>query len=945
MLIGKQFGRYEIRSKLGSGGMGEVYVGYDDELKRNVAIKILPAEFSSDETRKSRFRQEARATSALNHPNIITIYEIGENEHGAYLVTELIDGNTLRETIKSESLTFIKILKIVEQIAKALVAAHAAHIVHRDIKPENVMIRHDGIVKVLDFGLAKPTLQETGTQSDEEAVKTIPGMVMGSARYMSPEQARGKPVDERTDIWSLGVVLYEMLTGKTPFKGETNNDTIAAVIHQEPVPLANLIPQAPGELHRIIRKALQKDPDERYQNVKDLALDLKDLIYELEHENSTGKIHSSSADINLSENPTIIHQTASANHSTGTKVFSTSDTTQSETAQSDRQIPKRKWQIGLAALGLLAVLSALLLGFYKWSNTKTQLAKTAFAKTQVSLLPTDGKVAGPAISSDGKYIAYINGEVGNRSVCVRQISTDSVVTIVPPTPLNTFGLSFSPGNDYVYYLQSSEDSTINTLYRIPTLGGTPKKLIEDVDSPVTFSPDGKQLAFHRNVSKDAIVIIFTANADGTNLQPLIRSDETEFNIISNPEWSPDGSTILVRALNNFGGTVQHNDIAEVSLAEKKLKVFGKRKWTAAIFLSWFNDGSGFLFIGQETPNSPAQIWRASYPAGEFSPVTNDINNYSSLGVSDDGKTLVTLKSNATSSIWNYDPVSKKSNQITVESQNQEGRLSLAQMPNGKIVHSRRNGNEESLWIMNAAEANSGRQLSTEIKTVFNNPTITPDGRYIVFSSNNSGSPRIWRMDSDGKNPVQLTEGKTNYGNFNPQIMPDGKTVLYHEYASGANGETALMKVSIDGGESSVFFDDRQYNIYNHTISPDGKYIAYFSFNRALLDKGTGPPKTIRIAKVENNSLGETVRDLSADAVNSFIWSPDSKSLTLSSNRNGVPNLWRLPVDGSPAQLVTDFKSGRISNFTWSADGKTLLIVRAIVNNDLILIRDSGTAAN
>src|SRR5688572_719281 len=233
MLTGQQLGKYEILSKIGEGGMGEVYAAHDAELDRSVAIKLLPNEFTTDPERRQRFRQEARVVSALNHPNIITIYEIGEDLNGSFLATEFVDGRTLREVIRQESFTLPRILRIAEQAANALVAAHSAGIVHRDIKPENIMVRPDSIVKVLDFGLAKPN-EQIILSGDSSSNRTVPGTVMGSARYMSPEQARGQDVDGRTDIWSLGVVLYEMLTGVVPFNGQTTADTLAAVIYKEP---------------------------------------------------------------------------------------------------------------------------------------------------------------------------------------------------------------------------------------------------------------------------------------------------------------------------------------------------------------------------------------------------------------------------------------------------------------------------------------------------------------------------------------------------------------------------------------------------------------------------------------------------------------------------------------------------------------------------------------
>ena len=313
MQIGTKLGRYEISRKIGAGGMGEVFLAHDKALNRDIALKILLPEFCSDEERVQRFQYEARAVSALNHPNIITIHEIDEFDDRIFIATEFVDGVTLREKIERGELSTIDTLKIAEQVADALAVAHEAHIIHRDIKPENIMIRRDGYTKILDFGLAKPILQTNAGNEDETVrlVQTQPGMVMGSVRYMSPEQARGKPTDERTDVWSLGVVLYEMLTGQNPFDGETVSDSIAALIHVEPPQIEDV----PEELQRIIRKALKKNPHERYQNIKDFALDLKDLQNELLHISHSGsrnltKTISIGAQ-HTDENKTLIHHTIS----------------------------------------------------------------------------------------------------------------------------------------------------------------------------------------------------------------------------------------------------------------------------------------------------------------------------------------------------------------------------------------------------------------------------------------------------------------------------------------------------------------------------------------------------------------------------------------------------------------------------------------------------------
>jgi eukaryotic-like serine/threonine-protein kinase len=281
-VVGSRFGHYEIRSQLGVGGMGEVYLAQDINLSRQVALKLLPSKFTEDESRVRRFQQEARAASALNHPNILTIHEIG-SENGTYFIaTEYIEGQTLRDYMSGAKMRMFEVLDVATQVASALAAAHAAGVVHRDIKPENIMLRQDRIVKVLDFGLAKLTEAPTTDTEAATLVNTEAGVVMGTARYMSPEQVRGLAVDARTDVWSLGVVIHEMLTGRVPFKGETASDVIAAVLEREPQPLMTQGEEIPIELKRIVSKALRKDPEERYQTIRDMLIDLKSLKQELE---------------------------------------------------------------------------------------------------------------------------------------------------------------------------------------------------------------------------------------------------------------------------------------------------------------------------------------------------------------------------------------------------------------------------------------------------------------------------------------------------------------------------------------------------------------------------------------------------------------------------------------------------------------------------------------
>ena len=309
VIVGKQIGHYKVISRIGHGGMGEVFLAQDTSLNRKVALKLLHSEFTRNEERLRRFRQEAQATSALNHPNILTIHEIGHENSLHFMATEYVDGETLRDKLSGTRMALGQVLDITVQVASALAAAHQAGIIHRDIKPENIMLRADGYVKVLDFGLAKLSDPKTAHSAVPTLVKveTQPGVVMGTFSYMSPEQARGLAVDTRTDIWSLGVMIYEMAAGRQPFEGETASDVMSLILQKEPLPLAHSWPEVPGELERIVRKALRKDKEERYQTIKDLLIDLRTLRKELELE---AEIERSAAPLGVS--PVTNNQSAAA---------------------------------------------------------------------------------------------------------------------------------------------------------------------------------------------------------------------------------------------------------------------------------------------------------------------------------------------------------------------------------------------------------------------------------------------------------------------------------------------------------------------------------------------------------------------------------------------------------------------------------------------------------
>lgn len=940
--IGKRIGRYEMRSKIGAGGMGEVYLAHDESLGRDVALKVLPHEFSNDADRLTRFRQEARAVSALNHPNILTIYEIGESEGIWFISTELVKGETLRDFIKREkSLSVLQSVKIAEQMAGALAAAHDAHIIHRDIKPENVMIRLDGYVKVLDFGLAKPLQIESAPEDATLRIaQTTPGLVMGSVRYMSPEQARGKETDERTDLWSLGICLFEMLAGKTPFEGETTSDTIAALIHQDAPPVTEYAPKAPPELQRIIRKALRKDKNERYQTAKDFALDLGALRDNLEHNIRSGETiskfgHASGENQTVpfpaSENRTAaaaIHQT---NHLSQPE-FTVNNQTADTNVKTVRVLrAKQLWLPPVAVVAGLLILAVTSFAIYYWAAiAKPDKAITAFRQKQVTRLASDGKVRLPAISPDGKYVAFVSGEMGNRSLVVRQIATDSTITVVAPTALAFWAVDFAPDGNFIFYVLRDTGGSLGTLYRVPTLGGTPQKIIEDVDSRLTFAPDGKRFAFIRHVSTDGNDLLMIADADGTNQSEFSSAKQAGYDYFHALAWSPDNQKIAVGAGKSEGGAAVRNmQIAEISLKDKTITILNDQSWNGVDEFQWLRDGSGLLFLGSDAPNSPMQIWSLGYPNGVLRRLTNDTSQYTFFSAAADDATLVSVVSTVSSSIWTVGS-GKTLSQLTEESRRTDGGSGIAEGADGKIFYTR---NEEGEVNIYRSDANAQNATKLTQNSKYNlDQTVSPDGKYVVFISNRTGVWRVWRMNADGANPVQLTDGE-NVGDSRPSVTPDNSTIIFSRQI-GNNGRAFIMKVPLAGGISETLSDnENSYDAFPR-VSPDGKSVAYVAFDAAA----PGAKKELLVREYDNGGLGKIKFSADYNLIDDLRWSPDSKSLTLLRSE-GAPNLWQLSLETKKLTALTNFNAGRILNFAWSRDGKRILVVRGNVNNELVLIKN------
>ena len=930
---GTSLGRYEIRSHIGAGGMGEVYLAKDTSLDRVVALKILPPEIASDQQRMQRFVQEAKSASSLNHPNILTIFEIGETDGAHFIATEYIDGVTLRHHMAGRRVKLSEALDIAAQIAAALTAAHAVGIIHRDVKPENIMLRQDGYAKLLDFGLAKPTERQVSLVDTEAQtqmlVNTSPGMVMGTVSYMSPEQARGYQLDARTDIWSLGCVLYEMVAGRVPFSGETTSDVIVAVLDREPPPLPGGH-ETPLELQRILRKALRKDKEERYQTVKDLLVDLRALKQEVDFE---AKLEISVAPESRSlaafstisaQNSLEAERAAHTSHVPATRSTLGSGQPAARIKPAERY---KQWTV----LALVAVFAAAITGLlYMYLHQRAKNSVTAsLPPTRITRLTTTGKIAGAAISPDGKIVAYIVNEAGQRSLWVRQVATSRTLQIVEPAEVDYFGCTLSPDGNYAYYVIGKANNPVRELYQVSVLGGAPKKIMTDVDSSVTFSPDGKHFAFMRGEPTKAEYGIFIADADGLGERRLAARKLPEF--YEFPAWSPDGKTIAVSAGNTSAG--KEMTIVAINVEDGTERPLTNEKWLATTQLVWLRDGSGLITSAVDRDSRLQQLWHVSYPDGARRRLTNDLNNYAGISLASDTGDLVTVRYDQSSNIWVVpnaaDTQSRalRNNGSAVEATEAKQITSGAAKyyggswtPDGRLVYASDASGNRDLWIMDQDGSNQQQLTSDAGDNV--SPVVSPDGRYIVFVSDRKDVRHtLWRIDIDGGNVKQLTGGSYDR---NPVFSPDGKWVIY---ASMGNTHPNLWKVSIDGGEAIKLTD--KFSVAP-VVSPDGKTIACYYWDEK-------PDTQLGIALIPFEG-GQPIKMISLPSA-LVRWTPDGSALTYIDSRGGVANIWSQPVDGGKPTQLTNFKSDLIFTFEWSRDWKQLACARGIMTSDVILFNN------
>ena len=894
--------------------MGRVYLAHDPRLNRQVAVKLLSRYGADEKERSRRFRQEALAASGLNHPNILTIHEIGDFEGQDYIATEFIDGVTLRARLGAGVMPLAMAIETAIQIAGALSAAHEAAIVHRDIKPENVMIRADGLVKALDFGIAKQTRID-GRQAQDQ-LETKPGSVVGTAPYMSPEQATGLPVDARSDIWSLGVVLYEMVTGRVPFLGKTTIETFSLILQKEPAPLASSTREVPAELERIVTRALTKNRDERYQTMKDMLIDLSNLKRKLEVD--TVLEHTVSPELRgreLISNEELTQATDSV--ALGATTQDDGDPQLSSTVSTSGG---RSWLRRMAGPTLFVIAAATALGFY-WliirQPRQNALVSVPFREMRISRLTTSGKITHAAISPDGKYVADVSEDAEGDSLWVRNIAAPTNVRIAGPATTEYVWVTFAPDGDSIYYLALDRDQGDTELYRVPLLGGPPNKVARDI-GPIGFSSDGRRITFV-SMDKDQSSLV-VADADRKNERKLATHLQPDlFRMTWNaPAWSPDGKTIACQVkLNEERGS--YETIVSVSLDNGAQKALTSRHWHHVGQPVWLANGSGLLVTASESATTPEQVWYIALSNGETTRVTHDLNNYHDLSLTGNSNRLAVVQDQSVSSIWVApDADAGRAKQIASDTTSSED---VAWTPGGRIVYRSNVGDSAEIWVMNSDGSNA-KQVTSGAH-VSGGLTVSPDGRNFFFTSDRAGNSNIWRVDADGNNPKQLTSGK---GEFYPQSTPDGQWIVFQ----GGDVYPTLWKVPAAGGE---VVEVARTRALRPAVSHDGQMIAYDYLDSDLNKWGIGIVSYPGGSRVTRFDFPPTVTWR-------FVrWSPDGKSIAYVNSAGGVSDIWLQPIIGGPAKQLTSFKAEQILAFDWSRDGRSLALVRGVKTSDVVLIEE------
>jgi serine/threonine protein kinase/Tol biopolymer transport system component len=877
-MLGSRLGVYEITDRLGAGAMGEVYRARDTRLGRDVAVKVLPPAFTKDPDRLARFEREAKLLASLNHPNVATVFGIEESGDVRALVMELVEGENLSERIGRGAIPFRESLEIGRQIAVALDAAHDGGVIHRDLKPANVVITSEGIAKVLDFGLAKTAGPQTtsgsggvGGERTVTSVGTAAGIILGTAAYMSPEQARGKAVDRRTDVWSFGCVVYEMLTGATAFGGETVTDVLAAIVHKEP-DWSRLPAAARPRLERLLRRCLAKEQRDRASDLGDVALVLREIASECSEEPSTIPF-----------------------------------------AGPKRSIP---WPaVAAAALVALAVGTAI---GAKWLAGTPAGEPPAFAPSsfrQLTFLPGGENL--PAISRDGQSFAYVAGPSGKGDIFVQRIDGRNATNLTAHCPLDDFDPAFSPDGRFIAY---HSECSGGGLFVMGASGESARKVADSGFSPA-WSPDGKEIA----VVTERLGLPFGRNT--TSILSAVAVETGKRRVISEhdamqPAWSPDGKRIAFWGL---AGTSQRDLYTVAADGSQAAPEAATRvtedpdvDWSPA----WSPDGRALFF--SSTRGGTVNLWRipidpeTGTAAGSPAPVTAPSSWVGWISLSGDGKKLVFVDRNARTSVLRAPFDSARAEITGPPAEVPLGTLEIDPemdlSPDGSTIAFANSGLPQHLHLVRAD--GSGLVQLTDGANRDRQPAFSPDGRSIAFQTNRwPGSMALIRTDGSGLRPLVSDRGE---GWF-PLWSPDGRRVA----VSSQEGCFFLdpSAASETGATTTIAAAGDEGNFWASSFSPDGTQILGGIWK-------DGFPVGIEILSLEDRSRRNV---LSAPGVSQAQYLPDGRRAVVNlGDRLAVRDL----TNGSSRDVLTATAGRDIAWFTISRDGRWIAWFTAADESDI-----------